>query len=238
MFDKVVYINLDHRTDRKAQIENELTSIGINDYERFPGIKHEYPPAGCTASHLNVLKMARDKGYKNILIFEDDFEFIVPKDEFWKQIEAIKDIEYDVIMLSYNLNTSEPFNDTLLKVLDAQTASGYLVNSTFYTTLIDNLEAALPKLIETHEHWSYINDQCWKTIQPQNKWYAFKMRLGKQRQSHSDLMGRPVNYKLGGNRKNHKKYKGKKSNYRSSKMKSRLRSTRKANPQKDLALGT
>jgi len=226
MFDKVVYINLDHRTDRKEEIENELKSIGIDKYERFPGIKHEYPQAGCTASHLNVLKMARDKGYKNILIFEDDFEFIVPKDIFWKEIEKIKDIDYDVIMLSYNLNNSIPFNDTLLKVLDAQTASGYLVNSTFYNTLIDNLETALQKLIETREHWLYINDQYWKAIQPQNKWYAFKLRLGKQRKSHSNLQYGTVNYKVGGIRKKYKKISNKRK-YVSNKRKNRLRSTRK-----------
>ena len=230
MFDKVVYINLDSRTDRREQIERELDNIGIKAYERFPGIKHEYPQAGCTISHLNVLKMARDKGYKNILIFEDDFEFIVPKDVFWKEIEKVKDVDYDVLMLSYNLNKSEPFNDTLLKVLDAQTASGYLVNSTFYNTLIDTLETALPKLLETREHWLYINDQCWKTIQPQNKWYAFKLRLGKQRMSHSNLKGGIVNYKLGGRRKKYNKYRGTKRKYISNRYKTkRKHRTRKVN---------
>lgn len=206
MFDKVIYINLDHRKDRKKQIENELNTIGINDFERFPGIKHDYPPAGCTQSHLNVLKYARDKNYKNILIFEDDFEFNVTKDEFWKQIAKIKDINYDVIMLSYKLNKSEDFNDTLFKVLDAQTASGYIVNSKFYNTLIQNLEEALSKLIETREHWLYMNDQYWKNIQPQSKWYAFKVRIGKQRKSYSNLGHQNANYMVGGKKRYHKKY--------------------------------
>ena len=136
--------------------------------------------------------------YKNILIFEDDFEFIVSKNNFWKHIDSIKNLDYDVIMLSYKLVKHENFNDTLYKVIEAQTASGYLVNNTFFDALIKNLEEAVPKLIETKQHWLYINDQYWKHLQPQSKWYAFKTRLGKQRKSYSDLGGRVVNYMAGG----------------------------------------
>jgi len=207
IFDKVFYINLDHREDRKEQIENELKKMGIDNFERFPAVKHDYPPAGCNLSHLNVLKIAKEKNYRSIIILEDDFEFLVSKEEFWKHMDLIKNMDYDIIMLSYNLMNQEDFNDDLFKVIEAQTTSGYLINNTFYDALIQNLEEATPKLIETHDHGTYLIDQSWKRLQPQSKWYAFKTRIGKQRKSHSDLGGQVVNYMVGGLRKKKKRTK-------------------------------
>ena len=78
----IFYINLEHRTDRRAEIESELDAYGLK-YERFNAF---YTPPdgfiGCAQSHLAVLKLARERGYKNILIVEDDFKFVVSKEEF------------------------------------------------------------------------------------------------------------------------------------------------------------
>jgi len=201
MFGAVRYINLDKRTDRRKEIEGELRRMGIEKFKRFPAVKHKDGAVGCAYSHLNVLKEAKKKDYKNVLILEDDFEFTVSKEEFWKLMEATKGLDYDVIMLGYALNKHEDFNDTFYKVLDAQTASAYLVNSGFYDTLIKNLEEAVAKFEKTGHHWLYANDQCWKSLQPISKWYAFRTRIGKQRPSHSDNRDEKVNYHSGGKRR-------------------------------------
>jgi len=201
MFGAVRYINLDKRTDRRKEIEDELRKIGIRNFQRFPAVEHKDGAIGCAYSHLNVLKEAKEKNYKNVLIFEDDFEFTVSKKEFWKLMDAIKGLDYDVIMFGYALNKHEDFNDTFYKVLDAQTASAYLVNSGFYDILIKNLEEAVVKFEETGKHWHYANDQCWKSLQPTSKWYAFRTRIGKQRPSHSDNRREKVNYQNGGTKR-------------------------------------
>jgi glycosyl transferase, family 25 len=201
MFGAVRYINLDKRTDRKKEIESELRRMGIPNFKRFPAVNHRDGAIGCAYSHLNLLKEAKNKKYKNILILEDDFEFIVSKKEFWKLMEATKDIDYDVIMLGYQLNKHEDYNDTFYKVLEAQTASAYLVNSGFYDKLIKNLEDAVLEFEKTGQHWNYANDQCWKSLQPISKWYAFRTRIGKQRPSFSDNKGEKVNYHSGGKRR-------------------------------------
>jgi len=224
IFGAVRYINLDKRTDRKEQIEGELRQIGIDRFERFPAVEHTNGAIGCAYSHLNVLKEAKERGYPSILILEDDFEFIVPKEEFWKAIEAVKGVDYDVIMLGYALNKHEDHSDTLLRVIDAQTASAYLVNSGFYDALIKNYEEAIPKLERTGEHWNYANDRSWKSLQPHSKWYAFKNRMGKQRASQSDnRKGEIVNYMTGGK----KVRKHRRKSYRRKKHKSRNLSKRK-----------
>ena len=74
----------------------------------------------------------------------------------------------------------------LTKVLEVQTASGYIVNESIYNRLIELYEYALPLLESTRQHWIYANDQIWKTLQPNSNWYCFTERIGIQRPSYSD----------------------------------------------------
>jgi GR25 family glycosyltransferase involved in LPS biosynthesis len=186
--DHIFYINLDKRLDRKNEIEEEMKKMNLS-VERFRAIPFSPGIVGCGYSHMNVLRLAKDRGYKNVLIFEDDFQFLVSKEEFEENLtlffENVK--EYDVCMLAYNIQkwkeTEYPF---LMKVLEAQTASAYIVHERFYDRLINLLEENMEKLKITREHWNYANDQCWKRLQPWNDWFCFSLRLGKQRPSYSD----------------------------------------------------
>ena len=187
--DKIFYINLDKREDRKAEIEGELARFGL-EAERYAGV---YTPesgiVGCGYSHLNVLKLARDRGYNNVLILEDDFQFIVSKEEFEEEMTRFFECgkHYDVLMLSYivqeGCDTEFPF---LGKVLNGQTAAGYLVNKHYINILIELYEWAIPMLQQTNHHWLYANDHVWKRLQPPHHWFYLKKRIGKQRESYSD----------------------------------------------------
>jgi len=186
--DKIFYINLDKRTDRREEIENELKNYEL-DAERYPAILNEASGiVGCSKSHLNVLKLAKERGYKNVLILEDDFEFIVSKEEFEDSLAQFFEsgLDYDVVMLSYIVQKREPFNDLVSKIIESQTASGYIVNCNYYDTIIGLYEWSVPLLEQTNHHWLYANDFVWHSIQPQGKWYFFNKKLGKQRSSYSD----------------------------------------------------
>ena len=91
-------------------------------------------------------------------------------------------------MLSYNIIKSEPSEKYpfLHKVLEVQTASGYIINEKMYNKLIELYEWAMPLLESTKQHWIYANDQIWKKLQPSANWYLFTTRIGKQRPSYSD----------------------------------------------------
>lgn len=182
------YINLDRRTDRRSEVEDEFQKIGLT-VERFPAIDRKPGIVGCGLSHLAVLKIARERGLQNVLIFEDDFQFLVSKERFWDLVTELFEsgVHYDVVMLGYSLEKKEKFNDLLYKVIEASTASAYIVNERFYDKLIDLYENAFPLLIETGHHWLYANDQVWKTLQEKSNWFAFTTRIGKQRRSYSDL---------------------------------------------------
>lgn len=192
--DHIFYINLDYREDRKEEIEEEIEKYGLNEKtERFSGIRVvEQGILGCTKSHLAVLKLAKERGYKNVLVLEDDFEFVLSKEDFEKSLHIFFDsgIEYDVCMFSYLLQKeNEAFVEEcpiLNRIIEAQTASGYLVNEKYYDTIIALYEWAWPLLEQTKAHWLYANDQCWKSLQKTDRWFYFKNRIGKQRASYSD----------------------------------------------------
>jgi len=194
---KAFYINLDYRTDRKEQIERELNAKDI-PFERYSAIYHKIGSIGCSKSHLNAIKLARDRNYNNIIIFEDDFKFIVNKDEFYQEIEKLNSITFDVCLLSYNTTNLYKYNNFLYKIKDAQTTSGYIVNSNYYNTLINYWEEsvnAFEKIGKIGEG-KYTCDQSWKKLQEKHNWYCFKKRIGKQRESYSDIEKRIVNYNV------------------------------------------
>jgi len=201
--DHIFYINLSKRYDRRVEIETELNKMGLK-YERFNAISRTEGFIGCSLSHLEVLKLAKKRGYKNVLILEDDFTFLVSKEELNRRLNLFFNMvpDYDVFMLSYNLreHADMPALDhpevdfTMKRVLYAQTASGYVVNSSYYDKLIELYEWAFPLLEQTHTHWVYMNDVVWKCLQEKDKWYCIDPRIGKQRPSYSDLGGSDVDY--------------------------------------------
>lgn len=197
--DKIIYINLDRRIDRREQIENEFIKMGIpvEKVYRLSAVNNiQRSEVGCCSSHIQALEFAKSNNYNNVLILEDDFEFVLSREKVKQTLTTFFDsqIEYDVIMFSYNLNKYEPMNSLLGKVLYAQTASGYLVNGKFIDRMLENWKEGLNKLVSTGIHWHYAADVYWKHIQCVSKWYYFIDRIGKQRKSYSDLAHKYTDY--------------------------------------------
>jgi GR25 family glycosyltransferase involved in LPS biosynthesis len=204
--DKIYYINLEHRTDRKEQFEKQIrthfaNSIFESRIERFPAIKHEKGLLGCSMSHLEVIKKAKLTRARYIIVFEDDFEFIVSRETFLTNLEQLfQQVENDgfdfkVVMLAYNANNRfEIKNNNLLdSSTDVQTCSGYLVNSQYFDELIQCWEEGIKMYQETNKDWIYCCDQYWKKLQKE-KWFLFKTRIGKQCAGFSDCGNKFVEY--------------------------------------------
>ena len=185
--DKIFFINLDHRTDRLSEIREELESRGLAELsERFPAIRHEtIGGVGCGRSHIEVLKLAKERGYSRILILEDDFMFAVGSADC---LQKIDDLEFDVCLLAGHLIavSAHPSHDFLYKVHEAQTTSGYIINSHYYDTLIQVFSEAVTQFEATNYHWLYAIDVAWKSLQARDNWICLNPRIGKQRPSYSD----------------------------------------------------
>lgn len=201
--ERIVYINLDHRIDRREEVEGELKEYNIpqEKIRRFSAIKYDPGFIGCTMSHIAVLEEAIKDNVKNILILEDDFQFVVSKDEFYESVDYFFNLQkpWDVIMFNYNTNNPEnkveDFQDDskIGYVRFAQTTCAYLVNGHYMKTLLQNFKEGLHHSLHTMQHWNYSIDIFWKHLQCKDEWFYFKKRIGKQRISFSDI-GNKISY--------------------------------------------
>jgi glycosyl transferase family 25 len=85
--DKVIYINLDHREDRRKIMDTffEKGNIPTEKIVRFSAIRAK-KGVGCLRSHAGALSMAKENGWKNVLILEDDLEWL-DFENGYKQLE-------------------------------------------------------------------------------------------------------------------------------------------------------
>src|SRR6516164_1613527 len=88
-FEAIFVINLEHRTDRRAEMQKQLSVIGW-DAEFFPAIRPESAAnfisigaRGCFLSHLAVLKRARNADANRLIILEDDVNFTRDFEKHW-----------------------------------------------------------------------------------------------------------------------------------------------------------
>jgi glycosyl transferase, family 25 len=182
--DAIIYINLDDRPDKKEYMESQLNALGVT-YERFSGIYQKKNGVGCTKSHLAVQKLARERGYKNVLILEDDFTFSVTKEDFERKLTELFETGpvFDVCFLSNTtIEKDEPIEGCsfLNRAIDVYGAEAYIVQNHYYDAIISTYEIASQKLEETGMHWHYTADRAWVPLLQSDRWYRFVERFGKQ----------------------------------------------------------
>lgn len=198
-FDILYYINLEHRTDRNEHFLTELSNTGI-DESKIHRIDAIYNPTfgelGCSQSHIKALEafLQTPDDIKNCLILEDDFKLKTSTYHLGAFFE--KNIDYDVLMISGNIihckRTTVPF---LLKVDEAQAASGYCVTKQFAHILLENFREGATLLQNTgHKVHELCLDQYWKKLQKDNKWFALYPLIAEQMMSYSDIEKKVVYY--------------------------------------------
>ena len=184
--EKVIYINLDHRTDRKEQVELELLKVfPIEKIVRFNAI---YEPMkghlGCSKSHIGALELAIKNNWKNVLIVEDDMIFVKDKFKYGTQIlRLLFNKNPDVIVLgahtvSYNKNT--------FKLNNCLTTTAYLVFNHYYQTLLSNFKESALMLEKTYQIIPYAIDRYWTNLQEKDNWYIIYPYLCIQNDGYSD----------------------------------------------------
>ena len=200
--DIIYYINLDKREDRNEEILEELHRMEVPEskIKRISGVyKPKQGDLGCSLSHLNIMREFNDSEYKNCIVLEDDFTFKNNLDELNSIFNKFFDsgLDYDVCMLSanggYKEATEYPF---VLKINNAQTTSGYMVNRKYSGVLLKNYEEGSKLIEKSYEKGKgddiqgmYCIDQYWKRLQDMDNWYIFQPKIGIQRDSFSDIQG-------------------------------------------------
>jgi len=189
--EKVVYINLEHRLDRKERVESELKKYFPSEkIQRFNAIKDERGAVGCTKSHIAVLEMAIQQNWNNVLIVEDDA--IWSKfDKGYPVYETLIKNQFDVITFG---TTYVKYDNTNYRLLNGQSTTAYLVNKHYYKTLLDNFQYGLKQLIITNKLPIYAVDMHWKLLQKTDNWFCIVPSLLVQGLSYSDVQNKDANY--------------------------------------------
>ncbi len=192
--DKIIYINMDARTDRRAELEAEFARIGIPEDKimRFPASSYNgCPNTGCLVSHANVIHLAYEMGYRNVLVLEDDFRFIEDAAKVNADIGAFFDmkLDWDVLMLTTCSAVIIPEYVGYLasRISSSTNGAGYLVNRPMMMELVELFDSNVENLFNTKAHWLYQNDILWKSLMPTKQWYMFNHYLGYQVGGYSDL---------------------------------------------------
>ena len=200
--DGILCINLDSRKDRWSECVEEFKKLNIqNLVQRYPAIASKIGIRGCTMSHVNCIKIAKEKKYKNVLILEDDvvFDTNIFYDVLFNtfnQLES-KNIHYDILYLGANLrgNDNVLIDKNLVKIVAAKTTHAYIVNSTIYDTIIDvysNINWD-DKYIWIHENPNRMNiDIQYMNIQKLGNTYGTYPAIADQRASYSDLIKQKI----------------------------------------------
>lgn len=184
--EKVIYINLKDRTDRKKTCEETLNKLFSKDkIIRLDAIKHKKGQIGCALSHLKCLELAIENNWENVLIVEDDI--LWTKDSIDIFIKLIKN-PYDVIVLGGTFIYYNPFNYHLYS---CTAANSYIVNKKYVKTLFKFWNSKMNDLIKNN----YTIDQSWKELQWKDNWKIVYPPIFIQRESESDIIKFKVNYK-------------------------------------------
>jgi len=194
--DAIIYINLDHRTDRNEHVLSEIKKIDptlSKTYRLAAECVPENGALGCSLSHINALRMCLSHPeWKRCLILEDDFTFVAPAFESnYQMVELILSCDsFDVLLLAYGHDafTTRPTQSPhILHVHSSQTTSGYIVHTDYIPTLLKNYKESSQILKEKGRCHEGCLDQYWKQLMPEGKWYAYHTRIGYQYANFSDI---------------------------------------------------
>ena len=149
-FDSVFFINLDRREDRLDFITNQLQIMDIkaerisavdgNLLDPDPKIGNGWNHkgvAGCALSHRRVIELAKERGYKNFLVIEDDTVFgedCKNLDFFMKQVPE----DWDMIYFGGNhIGGLKSVNTNIAKCIHTLTTNCYAMKSTLYDVVLN-----------------------------------------------------------------------------------------------------
>ncbi|WP_195430466.1 glycosyltransferase family 25 protein [Morganella morganii] len=190
--DKVVYINLAKRLDRRKSIEFQMKKIGIpaDKIIRFEAIENENGALGCVLSHIDVLKMAEENNWNNVLILEDDMVFN-DDDESSDRINyffsSLMSSQWDAALLSGSYFRIRQAHGCFYHLYFSFLTNSYIVNHHYYNRLIYNFKLSSDALRMGVNRNKCSLDYNWNRLMKNDAWYAVYPVVGYQMVCMSDI---------------------------------------------------
>jgi GR25 family glycosyltransferase involved in LPS biosynthesis len=178
IFDRIVVLNLDKRTDRLEHFDKQAKELGIT-YERFAAYEGDPPKFlyrdACKKGHQEIMKQALDDGIKSLLIFEDDALFVEDFNNKFADVYSRVPDDWDMLYLGAWHHHFKPQAEGVVKMVDSFSAHAYGIRGRY-----------LPKAYNATFHvWPV--DIALASQHPHIKAYCAKPALVGQMPGYSDI---------------------------------------------------
>jgi len=205
LLQNTLYINLEHREDRKFHVVAQLRNVGCSAPERFPAVQTKDGAVGCSLSHIKCLELAKARGWEYVCIIEDDFKCVDPA-RFRQSLAAFQDqsdIQWDVLLLGgnncppYFTPISEEGKEIkyCVEVSYCISTVAYVVRQSYYDTLIQNYRDGVAKLMrDPTNKREYAIDMYRKQLQASGRWFLLVPLTVTQLACYSDIEKREMSY--------------------------------------------
>jgi GR25 family glycosyltransferase involved in LPS biosynthesis len=206
-FDKIYCINLDKRTDRWEECQKIFSKHGL-EVERFSaidgskenynlGYPYDNELAGAI-SHTKVIEKAKNLKFKNVLILEDDVDFIPLLEEtFSKVIEELPK-NYDGILFGGNhVGGFRQSTENIVKINRSYALHAYGLNSESFEFTINYMNNKIKNTINKGKEsikTSVAADFFMADLHSMGNWYCFRPHLAWQRSGFSDIQNAIMDY--------------------------------------------
>jgi hypothetical protein len=191
----VVYINLDHRQDRRIKIEEEVALLGLTEVQRIPGALADLPNIGCSRSHLNALNSWAPGENRLLLILEDDCQFLASREELDAVVEEFAvNARLEVLCIANNTRWSRPISDALAISAEIRTAAAYVVKVGSLCDLRAAMEDSIERLRAGEPPKRAANDVVWMEVQERRFFAVPRTRMAIQRPGYSDIQQHHTDY--------------------------------------------
>jgi hypothetical protein len=193
-----VVINLERRSDRRIETEEQLAGVGwsANFFRAIePKSAQDFPSIGargCFLSHLEVLKIAKSTRVDHLIILEDDIAFAPDFVERWgSAMEALESKQWSIFYPGYSSLTGLAEGLSFLSPRTAVMCSHFImINRDAISMLVKGLETILSRPAGHTLGGPMHVDGAYSTIRMQNevlRTYAYSPMLGRQRPSRTDV---------------------------------------------------
>lgn len=177
LLDKIIYINLKERSDRRKSIERELSALSVpgDKIVRFEARRHLLGPIGRAQSHRDVLEMAIANGWGNILVLEDDMVFsqgAEAENRLRYFFHVLAAVSWDAALLgaNYQKTIALKATDKVLKLVEAYCPCAYVVHGNYQIPLLECFDGAVKRLLQGASDGMCALGEAWLPLMQRDSW--------------------------------------------------------------------
>lgn len=185
-------VNLERRPDRLEYIQKEMDYMGW-EYELFKAVDLN-SHRGCTLSHTEIIKIAKERGYDSVMVIEDDCSFLPYSKNLINKIDTESgDFKFGIINLAPTLNRKVNRSEENQLFLDITNLPPKLEHErgVFATNMIIYHSSVYDDVLELEkpEKLGYyaIDDYIYQFILPIKQSYSPILPIAPQMSSWSDV---------------------------------------------------